>query len=88
MKERLISPAVYVQALFFLIGVWLVIAPFAMGTQPISGSWQDATINDVAVGAVLILLSLLGTLVPLAMALNTAVKRLELQSPAEDKTIV
>jgi hypothetical protein len=88
MKERLISPAVYVQALFFFIGVWLVIAPFAMGTQPISGSWQDATINDVAVGGVLILLSLLGTLIPLAMALNTAVKGTTLRSPQEDKTIV
>ena len=88
MKGRLISPVIYVQALFFLVGVWLVIAPFAMGTQPISGSWQDATINDVAVGGVLILLSLLGTLIPLAMALNTAVKGAALQSPAEDKTIV
>lgn len=80
MKNQLISPGIYIQALFFFIGVWLVIAPFAMETQPISGSWQDATINNVAAGGALIVLSLLGTLIPIALALRSAVKGIEKRS--------
>ena len=77
MKTRLFSPAIYIQALFFFIGIWLVISPFVMTTQPIDGSWQDATINNVAAGGALIVLSLLGTLIPLAMTLNQAVREME-----------
>jgi len=51
-------PAAVVAAFSFLlalIGVWLVIAPTAIGYQPAIARWADATWNDVVVGAVLVL---------------------------------
>ena len=80
MKNHLISPGIYIQVFFFFIGIWLVIAPFAMQTQPAGGSWQDWTINEVAAGGLLIALSLLGTLVPIALALRSAIKGMEERS--------
>lgn len=45
-----------------LIGVWLVVAPFAVGYQPDGAEWVDATIVGVASGVTLILLGLLALL--------------------------
>src|SRR5690606_23469073 len=39
-----------------LTGVWLVVAPFAVGYQPDGADWVDATIIGVATGAGLIVL--------------------------------
>jgi hypothetical protein len=44
--------------LFAAIGVWIVIAPTAVGYQPRGGSWPAATLNDVVVGSVLVVVSL------------------------------
>ena len=73
MNQRIITPGVYGLGILLLLGIWLVIAPFATQIQPIEGSWQLATINDVAVGGVLILVSLLGGLISVALSLQMAI---------------
>jgi len=70
--------------LLFLLGIWLVVAPFATQTQPIEGSWQLATIDDIVAGGVLILVSLLGGLISLALALREAVLEKEYQEEPEN----
>ncbi|WP_067181884.1 SPW repeat domain-containing protein [Microtetraspora niveoalba] len=52
--------------LLFVIGVWLVAAPFVTGEQPDSATWTAATRNDVIVGAVLALLGFTGFFTVLA----------------------
>ena len=51
-----------VQVLFSLLfaaaGVWIVIAPTAIGYQPAGQPWIDATYNDVIVGGLLVVVSL------------------------------
>ena len=84
MNKRMLSPGVYGLVLLFLLGVWLVVAPFVTQTQPIVGPWQLATINDVADGGVLILISLLGGLISLALALREAVLEKEYQEEPEN----
>jgi hypothetical protein len=74
MKTRLISPGIYALAVLFLIGIWLVIAPFALSTQPAGANWQVATIDDIAAGGGLIVVSLLGILVSVALSLSAAVR--------------
>lgn len=75
MNNRLISPGIYALAVLFLVGVWLVIAPFVLQTQPTgAAAWQVATIDDIAAGGGLIVVSLLGILVNVALSLSAAVK--------------
>ena len=57
-----------------LIGVWLLIAPLAVGYQPEGADWVDATFIGVATGAALLLLGLL-TLFVVAGALRAEVRR-------------
>jgi hypothetical protein len=51
-----------VQVLFSLLfaaaGIWIVIAPTAVGYQPAGQPWVDATYNDVIVGGLLTVVSL------------------------------
>lgn len=84
MKQRIITPGVYGLGLLLLLGIWLVIAPFATQTQPVEGPWQLATINDVAVGGVLILGSLLGGLISVTLALRMAILAQENQEEPEN----
>jgi cytochrome c oxidase assembly factor CtaG len=84
MNKRMLSPGIYGLGLLFLLGIWLVVAPFATQTQPVEGSWQLATINDVAAGGVLILVSLLGGLISVALALREAVLEKEYQEEHEN----
>jgi hypothetical protein len=56
------------------VGVWLLIAPFAVGYQPDGADWVDGTIVGVATGAAVLLLGLL-TLVVVAGALRAEVRR-------------
>lgn len=84
MNQRIITPGVYGLVLLFLLGVWLVVAPFATQTQPVVGPWELATINDVAVGGVLILVSLLGGLINVALALRMAILAQENQEEPEN----
>ena len=57
-----------------LVGVWLVVAPFAVGYQPDGADWVDATIIGVATGAAVILFGLLALLV-VGSALDGEVRR-------------
>ena len=73
MKERLVSPGIYVLMIVFLAGVWLVMVPFVMQNQPAGATWQVATIDDVASGGALIVVSGLGVLINLGLAIQAAV---------------
>ena len=44
--------------LFTAIGVWIIIAPTAVGYQGEGAKWASASYNDVIVGGVLVLVSL------------------------------
>ena len=43
---------------FTAIGIWIIIAPTAVGFQPEGARWSEPTINDVIVGGLLVLTSL------------------------------
>jgi flagellar biosynthesis/type III secretory pathway M-ring protein FliF/YscJ len=60
--RRLFPLGSYVLLLFFLTGIWVVISPFAMTTQPSGVHWIPSTINNVVIGAILMVVSLLGVL--------------------------
>ncbi len=68
--RRLISPGSFVLFLFFLAGIWLTISPFAMTTQPSGAHWIASTINNVTIGTVMVVVSLLGILGYLVLALR------------------
>ena len=68
--RRLVPPGSYVLLLFFLTGIWLTISPFAMTTQPSGQHWIASTITNVTIGAVLMVVSLLGILGYIALALR------------------
>jgi hypothetical protein len=55
-------------ALLTLLGGWLIAAPFALGDQPRGAAWTAATRTDVATGAALAGVALLGLLGYLAAA--------------------
>lgn len=44
--------------LFGAIGIWIMIAPVAVGFQDFTKPWTAATTNDIWTGAVLVLISL------------------------------
>jgi hypothetical protein len=71
--SRSISPGIYVLALLFVAGIWLAASPFVMQTQPAGVAWTPSTINNVATGAVLIVVSLGGILIHLGLALRDLV---------------
>ncbi len=54
--------------LLALLGGWLIAAPFALGDQPRGAAWTAATRTDVATGAALAGVALLGLLGYLAAA--------------------
>jgi hypothetical protein len=61
-------------AIVTLIGIWLAVAPFAVGYQPDGADWVDATIIGVATGVALIVLGLV-TIVVLAVGLRDEARR-------------
>lgn len=65
--------------LLSLIGMWIVIAPTAIGYQDAPAPWVSATYNDVIVGGILAL----GGLAMLAAQLITTVRH---RSPAAPTT--
>lgn len=67
MTRRLIGALVSLLAL--LIGLWLVLAPFALGFQPENRDWTDNTLTDVWTGIPLAVVGLVGVVV-FAMALR------------------
>jgi hypothetical protein len=68
--RRLFPLGSYVLLLFFLTGIWVVISPFAMTTQPSGVHWIPSTINNVVIGAILMVVSLLGVLGYMAFELR------------------
>ena len=75
--RRLISPGSYVLFLFFLSGIWLTISPFAMTTQPSQSHWISSTVNNVTVGVILMVVSLLGILGYMLLALRDIIRETE-----------
>ncbi len=81
--RRLVPPGSYVLLLFFLTGIWLTISPFVMTTQPSGQHWIASTITNVTIGAVLMVVSLLGVLGYLALALRELVRETQAQQETE-----
>ena len=79
--RRLVPPGSYVLFLFFLVGIWLTISPFAMTTQPSGSHWIASTINSVTIGSILMVVSLLGILGYMLFALRDLIR--ETQSKQE-----
>jgi heme exporter protein D len=80
--RRLVPPGSVVLFLLFLTGVWLTLSPFAMTTQPSGQHWIASTITTVTIGGVLMVVSLLGILAYLALALRDLLR--EAQARQED----
>jgi pyruvate/2-oxoglutarate dehydrogenase complex dihydrolipoamide acyltransferase (E2) component len=63
-------------ALGLLAGLWLMLAPVALGTQPagLDSDWNDPTITEFTTGAVIAVVGLVG-LVAFAMSIRDEVVR-------------
>lgn len=81
--RRLVPPGSFVLFLFFLTGIWLTMSPFAMTTQPSGQHWSVSTINNVTLGGVLMVVSLLGILSFMAFALRDLVREAQARQLAE-----
>ena len=81
--RRLIPPGSYVLFLFFLGGIWLTISPFAMTTQPSGSHWIASTVNNVTVGVLLMVISLLGILGYMLFALRDLIREAEARQATE-----
>ena len=75
--RRLIPPGSYVLFLLFLAGIWLAISPFVMTTQPSGSHWIASSVNNVTVGAVMMVVSLLGILGYMLFALGELIREAE-----------
>ncbi len=83
--RRLIPPGSFVLFLFFLVGIWLTISPFAMTTQPSGSHWIAPTINNVSVGAIIMVVSLLGILGYMLFALRDMIREAEAKQEDEQQ---
>jgi hypothetical protein len=83
--RRLISPGSFVLFLFFLAGIWLTISPFAMTTQPSGAHWIASTINNVTIGTVMMVVSLLGIMGYLVLALRDLLREAQAKQEANQK---
>lgn len=72
--------------LLFLIGLWLVAAPFAIGYQPAGAAYTDATVNDLWIGGGLAGVSFLALVVYAADALRELTRGRHVGSPTGDRT--
>jgi hypothetical protein len=84
--RRLLPPGSFVLFLFFLAGIWLTISPFTMTTQPSGSHWNVSTINNVTIGAVLMVVSLLGILGYMLFALRDLIRETQSLRAAEQQT--
>lgn len=80
--RRLVPPGSFVLFLLFLTGIWLTMSPFVMTTQPSGQHWTASTINNVAIGGVLMVVSLLGILAYLALALRDLLREAQAKQEA------
>jgi hypothetical protein len=81
--RRLIPPGSYVLFLFFLVGIWLTISPFAMTTQPSGSHWIASTVNNVTIGVIMMVVSLLGILGYLLFALRDLIRETQARRAAD-----
>jgi len=80
--RRLLPPGSFVLFLFFLAGIWLTISPFVMTTQPSGAHWTASTINAVTIGTIMMVVSLLGILGYLLLALRDLIR----ETPAKEES--
>ncbi len=83
--RRLVPPGSLVLFLFFLAGIWLAISPFAMTTQPSGQHWTAATVNNVTLGAIMMVVSLLGILGYMLFALRDLIRETQAKQAAEEQ---
>lgn len=83
--RRLIPPGSFVLFLFFLAGIWLTISPFVMTTQPSGFHWIASTINNVTIGTVMTVVSLLGILGYLVLALRDFLREAQTKREANQE---
>jgi hypothetical protein len=83
--RRLIPPGSYVLFLFFLAGIWLTISPFVLTTQPSGSHWIASTTNNVTVGVIMMVVSLLGILGYLLFALRDLILETQAKQAAEQQ---
>ncbi len=83
--KRLIPPGSIVLFLFFLAGIWLTISPFAMTTQPSGLHWTASTINNVTIGAIMMVASLLGILGYMLFALRDMIREAQAKQAIEQE---
>ena len=87
--NRLIVPGTVALLMTFIVGLWMVISPFVMKAQAVGAAWSAATINNVAVGGLLIAVALCGFCLTLGLGLrdliHAAGQRSE-QEPGEPAT--
>ena len=88
LMRRLIPPARYVLFLFFLTGIWLAMSPFIMTTQPAGAHWIASTINNVTLGAILMVVSLAGILGYLGFALRDVMREAQAKQAADEAASV
>ena len=85
LMRRLVPPGSIVLFLFFLAGIWLTISPFTMTTQPSGSHWSVSTINNVTLGAVLMVVSLVGVLGYMLFALRDLIREAQSLQVAEQQ---
>ena len=83
--RRLLAPGNYVLFLFFLAGIWLAISPFVMTTQPSGAHWIASTINNVTVGTIMIVVSLVGILGYMIIALRELMREVKAKQVADQE---
>jgi hypothetical protein len=83
---RLVPLGSLVLFLFFLTGIWLIMSPFAMTTQPSGQPWIASTINTVTLGAIVIAVSLVGILAYLALALRDLLREAQARQEADQES--
>ena len=83
--QRLIPLGSVVLFLLFLAGIWLLISPFAMTTQPSGQPWIASTINTVTLGGVLLVVSLFGILAYLAFTLRDFLREAQARQEANQE---
>lgn len=84
---RLIPPGSYILFLFFLAGIWLLISPFIMSSQPSGVHWTASTINNITIGGVMIIVSLLGILGYMGFALRDLIRESQAKQEADSMTL-
>ena len=84
--RRLVPPGRLVLFLLFLTGIWLLMSPFAMTTQPSGQPWIASTSNTVTIGGVLLVVSLFGILSYLVLALRDLMREVQARQEANQET--